>query len=64
MTLVLSGHLPSASVQQATRETLLRPHLREGAVLTTLWDKHSLLRLLGLFQGLSPLQATLALASI
>ena len=39
-------------------------HLCEGTILATLWDKHSLLRLLGLFQGLSPLQATLALASI
>lgn len=39
-------------------------HLGEGAVLAAFWDKHRLLGLLGLLQGLSPLQATLALASV
>jgi len=39
-------------------------HLGKGAVFAALRDKHRLLRLLGLLQGLSPLQATLALASV
>lgn len=47
-----------------SRETGPRPHLGEGAILAAFRDKHRLLGLLGLLQGLSPLQATLALASV
>jgi hypothetical protein len=62
---MFSGHLPSfPSVQTVAKENCPRPHLGKGAIFATFWDKHSFLRLLGLLQGLSPLQATLALASI
>lgn len=55
---------PSAPVQAPGGETWPRPHLGKGAILAALRDKHRLLGLLGLLEGLSPLQATLALASV
>lgn len=58
------GHLPSAPVQDLGPRGLAQAYLGEGAILAALRDKHRLLGLLGLLQGLSPLQATLALASV
>lgn len=45
-------------------ERAAKAYLGKGAILSALRDKHRLLGLLGLLQGLSPLQATLALASV
>lgn len=45
-------------------ERVAKAYLGKGAILGALRDKHRLLGLLGLLQGLSPLQATLALASV
>lgn len=45
-------------------ERAAKAYLGKGAILGALRDKHRLLGLLGLLQGLSPLQATLALASV
>ena len=45
-------------------ERVAKAYLGEGAILGALRDKHRLLGLLGLLQGLSPLQAALALASV
>lgn len=59
-----SGTAPQPQSRKSTWETWPSPHLGKGAVLATLRDKHGLLGLLGLLEGLSPLQATLALASV
>lgn len=61
---LLSGPSPGPQSRNQAGETWPRPHLGKGAILTALRDKHRLLGLLGLLEGLSPFQATLALASV
>lgn len=58
------GALLLPGPQEPGPERVAKAYLGEGAILGALRDKHRLLGLLGLLQGLSPLQATLALASV
>lgn len=55
---------PPASAQDPGLRDVAKAYLGKGAILAALRDKHRFLGLLGLLEGLSPLQATLALASV